>query len=85
MQTTIILDDDLVREAQRVTGLQEQAAVIHAGLRALIGSDKARRVTCVRVDEPQSRVLRHPGSARGLLKILAEDDGHLRDFEEYTG
>lgn len=26
---------------------------------------------------------RRPGSAKGVLKILIEDDEHLKDFEEY--
>jgi antitoxin (DNA-binding transcriptional repressor) of toxin-antitoxin stability system len=30
-----------------------------------------------------SRQPRQPGSAKGKLTILADDDDHLRDFEEY--
>lgn len=26
---------------------------------------------------------RQPGSAKGILKILSEDDEHLNDFKEY--
>jgi hypothetical protein len=26
---------------------------------------------------------RQPGSAKGKLRIIAEDDEHLRDFQEY--
>ncbi|MCX5832088.1 MAG: hypothetical protein NT140_09420 [Deltaproteobacteria bacterium] len=26
---------------------------------------------------------RQPGSARGILKVLSEDDEHLNDFKEY--
>ncbi len=33
------------------------------------------------VDPPQKR--RRPGSAKGLLTILSEDDEHLDDFEAY--
>lgn len=36
MRTTITLDDELVAEAQRATGLTERSAVIREGLRALI-------------------------------------------------
>ena len=25
----------------------------------------------------------HPGTAKGILTILAEDDDHLADFQEY--
>lgn len=32
---------------------------------------------------PMIRQPRHPGSAKGKLVILAEDDEHLADFQEY--
>jgi len=32
--------------------------------------------------EPISRQ-RHPGSAKGKLTVLSEDEEHLQDFEEY--
>ena len=36
MRTTLNLDDSLVAEAMRLTGLKEKTAVIHAGLKALM-------------------------------------------------
>lgn len=44
MRTTLNLDDALMREAMRVTGLREKTAVIHEGLRAIIARDAARRL-----------------------------------------
>lgn len=44
MRTTIDLDDALIRQAQRVTGLQERTALIHEALRALIARESARRL-----------------------------------------
>jgi Arc/MetJ family transcription regulator len=44
MRTTINLDDELVTEAQRVTGLKERTLLIHEGLRALIQRESARRL-----------------------------------------
>jgi len=32
-------------------------------------------------DSPKKR--RQPGSAKGILKVLSEDDEHLDDFKEY--
>jgi hypothetical protein len=32
-------------------------------------------------EPPQKR--RQPGSAKGILKVLSEDDEHLDDFREY--
>jgi Arc/MetJ family transcription regulator len=36
VRTTIALDDDLVREAQRLSGITEKGALVRQGLRALI-------------------------------------------------
>lgn len=44
MRTTINIDEDLIAEAQRVTGLTERTALIHEGLKALIQRESARRL-----------------------------------------
>ncbi|HEV7426599.1 MAG TPA: type II toxin-antitoxin system VapB family antitoxin [Thermoanaerobaculia bacterium] len=44
MRTTINLDDQLLEEAQRMTGTRERTALIHDGLRALIARESARRL-----------------------------------------
>jgi Arc/MetJ family transcription regulator len=44
MRTTFNLDDELLGEAQRLTGMTERTALIHAGLRALIERESARRL-----------------------------------------
>jgi len=44
MRTTLNLDGDLMREAQRLTGLREKMAVLHAGLEALIARESAKRL-----------------------------------------
>jgi Arc/MetJ family transcription regulator len=44
MRTTINLDDDLVAEAQRLTGISERTALVHEGLRLLIEREAARRL-----------------------------------------
>ena len=53
MRTTLNLDDDLLGEALRLTGLEEKTAVIHEGLRALIAREKARRLARLGGSEPQ--------------------------------
>ena len=47
MRTTLNLDDELVREAQRLSGIAGKTAVIHAGLRALIARESARRLAAL--------------------------------------
>ncbi|MBA2411985.1 MAG: type II toxin-antitoxin system VapB family antitoxin [Burkholderiaceae bacterium] len=44
MRTTINLDDDLLDQAQRATGVKERTALVHEGLRALIERESARRL-----------------------------------------
>ncbi len=44
MRTTLNLDDELIAEALRLSGLDEKTAVIHEGLKALIAREKARRL-----------------------------------------
>ena len=44
MRTTVTLDDDLVRSARELTGLNETSALIRAGLTALVEREAARRL-----------------------------------------
>ncbi len=44
MRTTINLDETLLAEAQRITGLSERTAVVREGLKALIERESARRL-----------------------------------------
>lgn len=53
MRITINLDDDLLGEAQRLTGATERTALIHEGLRALIQRESARRLARLGGSEPQ--------------------------------
>lgn len=53
MRTTLNLDDELMAEARRLTGLEEKTAVVHEGLRALIAREKARRLARLGGTEPQ--------------------------------
>lgn len=47
MRTTLNLDDDLIREAARLTGFRAKTDVIHEGLRALITRESARRLAAL--------------------------------------
>ncbi len=44
MRTTLILDDALLAKARSLTGIEEKTALVHAGLRALIAHESARRL-----------------------------------------
>jgi len=56
MRTTFNLDDDLLGEAQRLTGMTERTALIHEGLRALIQRESARRLARLGATEPSVRM-----------------------------
>src|ERR1043165_2897658 len=43
MRTTINIDDELVTNAMRLTGIREKTALVRAGLEALIARESARR------------------------------------------
>lgn len=55
MRTTIKLDDELLEEARRLTGMQERTALIHAGLRALIERESARRLAHLGGSDPEAK------------------------------
>lgn len=52
VRTTLALDDDLMAEAQRLTGLTEKAALIREALRALVERESARRLARLGGSEP---------------------------------
>ena len=53
MRTTVTLDDNLVEEAQRLTGLTQRKDLIQEGLKALIARESARRLARLGGSEPQ--------------------------------
>ena len=55
MRTTMIIDDALIQSAREATGIQEKTALVHAGLRALIARDAAKRLTMLGGTEPKLR------------------------------
>ena len=52
MRTTVNLDTDLLAEASRLTGMTERTALLHAGLRALIERESARRLARLGGSQP---------------------------------
>lgn len=54
MRTTIALDDNLVAEAQRLTGTMEKSALVRQALRALIERESARRLAQLGGSEPHA-------------------------------
>ena len=51
MRTTLALDDDLVRDAERLTGCTQKSALVREALRALIERESARGLARLGVSE----------------------------------
>jgi len=47
MRTTLILDDDLLAKAAQLTGVDGKTALVHAGLRALVARESAKRLAAL--------------------------------------
>jgi len=65
MRTTLNIDDELLSEAQLLTGVSEKTALVREGLRALIERESARRLARLGGSEPQLQAVsrRQSGSA----------------------
>ena len=55
MRTTLNINDDLLKQAARLSGIIEKTAVIHAGLEALIARESARRLAALGGSESELR------------------------------
>jgi Arc/MetJ family transcription regulator len=65
MRTTLALDDELVAEAQRLTGTREKTALVREALTALIERESARRLARLGATEPNlEAVARRRSAAR---------------------
>jgi len=53
MRTTMNIDDELLEQARRLTGLTEKTALVRAALEALIERESARRLARLGGTEPE--------------------------------
>lgn len=51
MRTTITLDDELLAEAQRLSGIDERPALLREALKALVERESARRLAALAATE----------------------------------
>jgi Arc/MetJ family transcription regulator len=52
MRSTLNIDDDLIEEARRLTGIKEKTALVRAGLEALIAREIGRRLAALGGTQP---------------------------------
>ena len=58
MRTTIILDDELIAKAEKLTGQSEKTALVREALKALIQRESARRLALLGGADPEARYVR---------------------------
>jgi Arc/MetJ family transcription regulator len=56
MRTTLALDDQLLAQAQLITGVKEKSALVREALKALIERESARRLALLGGTEPDLEV-----------------------------
>ncbi len=54
MRTTLNIDDRLVAEAARLTGIRKKTSLVRAGLEALIAREAARRLSVLGGSDPSA-------------------------------
>lgn len=54
MRTTLILKDEIVRQAAELTGISEKTALVHAGLKALIEKKSRERLAALGGSDPKA-------------------------------
>ena len=65
MRTTVVLDDELLAQAEEYTGLKERSALLREALTALVQREAARRLARMGGTEPDLRPIprRRPKAA----------------------
>jgi len=58
MRTTLNIDDSLLRQASKLTGITEKTSLVRMGLEALIAKESARRLADLGGSEKQLRRIR---------------------------
>ena len=63
MRTTLLIDDDPVKRAAQLTGVQEKTQLVRLGLEALISREAAKRLARLGGTEPRLKDIRRRRSA----------------------
>jgi Arc/MetJ family transcription regulator len=65
MRTTLNIDDELLRQATRLTGVEEKTALVRMGLESLIARESARRLAALGGSERGIKPVPRRRPARG--------------------
>lgn len=64
MRATVTLDDDLVRRAQKYSGIKERSALLREALKALIHLEASRRLAALGGTEPELEGIKRTRAGR---------------------
>ena len=64
MRTTLNIDDSVLRQAAKLTGVKEKTSLVRLGLEALISRESARRLAALGGTEKQLRPVRRRRSGK---------------------
>ena len=56
MRTTLNIDDEMLNEASRLTGIKEKTSLVRLGLQALIAQESSRRLSKLAGTEKKLRI-----------------------------
>jgi len=65
MRTTLIIEDDLIEKASRLTGVKEKTSLVRLGLEALIARESGRRLAKLGGTEKKLEIPRRRRAADG--------------------
>ena len=71
MRITLALDDELLANAQPLTGMTEKSALVQEALRALIQRESARRLALLGGSEPRLTDIPRRSQAKAVLQEVA--------------
>ena len=65
MRTTLIIEDDLIEKASRLTGVKEKTSLVRLGLEALIARESGRRLAKLGGTEKRLEIPRRRRTGHG--------------------
>ncbi len=64
MRTTLNIDDDLIKKARELTGIEEKTELVRRGLKSLIAFETGRRLALLGGSDPRLRDVPRRRSAK---------------------
>lgn len=65
MRTTIAIDDELLAKAKKLSGIDENPALVREALKALVAREAARRLAALGGSDPDAKAAPRRRSANG--------------------